>query len=75
MFKNHYTYRTEWSQEDDAYIATVLEFPLLSGLGETRNEAVQELEIALEATIAWLKEDGEPIPEPLSEKEYERNIS
>jgi predicted RNase H-like HicB family nuclease len=70
MFENHYTYRTAWSQEDDGFIAKVLEFPSLSGFGETRLEAEQELEIALETSIEWLKEDGEEIPEPLSLLEH-----
>jgi len=28
--KERYTYREEWSQEDDAYIAHCLEFPSLA---------------------------------------------
>ena len=73
--KNYYTYRTEWSQEDNCYIARVLEFPSLSAFGDTRTEAEAELNHVIEDVTKWMKEDNEAIPEPLSHKEYKGNIS
>jgi len=74
-FENHYTYRTEWSQEDNCYIARVLEFPSLSAFGDTRTEAEAELNHVIEDVLKWMKEDNELIPEPITHKEYKGNIS
>ena len=70
MLESHYSYRVDWSPEDNVFIARVEEFPSVSAFGDTEEEAVQELKIALEGVIEWLKEDGESIPEPLSHNKY-----
>ena len=75
MLKNQYAYRIEWSPEDDVFIARVDEFPSVTAFGNTEQEAIRELEIALEGVIEWLIEDGEPIPEPLSSNKYQEKIS
>lgn len=51
-----------WSDEDECYIATLPEFPFLSGLGDTKEEALRELEIALEASIRLYEDEGWPLP-------------
>jgi len=73
--ENHYTYRIEWSQEDNCYIARVLEFPSLSAFGDTRSDAEAELNHVIEDVLKWMKEDNEPIPEPITHKEHKGNIS
>lgn len=53
---------TEWSDEDQAYIATNMLHPYLSGIGSTRNNAIGHLKVAIELeaesmtakTRAWL---------------------
>ena len=39
-----YTYRVEWSEEDNTHIAKCLEFPSLSAHGKTAKEALSEIE-------------------------------
>jgi len=39
-----------YSDEDQAYIATCEEFPSLSGIGNTPEEAKEELKIAIDGT-------------------------
>ena len=72
---NKYTYRVEWSEEDQVHIAHCLEFPSLAAHGSTVIEALEEIESVVAATVAWLKEDGEPIPEPFGTKAYRGNLT
>ena len=62
--KHKYSIDTIWSDEDEGFIATCKEFPGLSAFGETRQEALEEAEIALEGFIEVFKEDGCPLPDP-----------
>ena len=38
-----YSYRVQWSPDDDEYVATVLEFPSLSYLDQDQTDALQGL--------------------------------
>lgn len=73
--KNLYTYRIEWSTEDECFIAKVLEFPSLSAFGDTREVAQRELDIVIDHTLEWMEEEKESIPDPLSLKDYKGNIA
>jgi predicted RNase H-like HicB family nuclease len=73
-FENHYTYRTEWSHEDESFISRALEFPSLSAFGDTRIEAENELDKVIIQVINWLKEENSPIPQPITEKEYKGEL-
>ncbi len=56
-----------WSEEDQGYIATV---PALSGCsawGETQQDALKEINFAIEAWIESCKKSGNPTPRPLSQ--------
>jgi predicted RNase H-like HicB family nuclease len=69
MFK--YSIHLDWSSEDDCYLATINEFPGLSAFGDTPEQAAHEAQIAAEAMIEILKEDGEEIPAPaLTRRRY-----
>lgn len=59
-----YSMVIQWSEEDDGYIATIPELSGLSAFGITREEALQELEVAKEAYLEVSKEDGCELPEP-----------
>ena len=60
----NYSFRLEWSDEDDGYIATCPEIPGLSAFGETPEEAIEEAQVALELFVEDYKESGESLPEP-----------
>jgi predicted RNase H-like HicB family nuclease len=62
MFK--YSILLDWSNEDNCYLATIKEFPGLSAFGDTPEQAAHEAQIAAEAMIEVMKEDGEEIPAP-----------
>lgn len=67
---DQYTYRVFWSKEDDEFVATVAEMPLLSWLAPTQTEALEGLRQVVEDVIADMQECGEAVPKPFSEKSY-----
>lgn len=67
---SHYTYRVAWSVEDDEFVATVAEFPSLSWLAPSQVEALQGLEAVLTDLVLDMQEQGEDVPEPISERSH-----
>ena len=53
-----------WSIEDDSYIAEVPELPGCNAHGETYEEAIREIQEAMELWIDSAREFGHAIPEP-----------
>lgn len=70
MNHDHYTYRISWSEEDGEHVATCLEFPSLSWLAQSPEEALAGIRQMVADTIMEMKEADEPIPTALSKKEY-----
>lgn len=70
-----YTYRVEWSEEDGAHIATCLELPTLKAHGKTMELAIKAIKKVVSATLKWMKEDKEEMPEPFSTKQYKGNLT
>lgn len=66
----HYTYRVLWSEEDAEHIALCAEFPSLSFLAETPDEALQGLLDIVKDIIIDMLANGETIPQPLTTKSY-----
>jgi predicted RNase H-like HicB family nuclease len=59
-----YSFTLAWSDEDKGYIATVPEFPGLSGFGKSPDKAVRKAMEAVQMAIEIMEEDGESIPVP-----------
>jgi len=70
-----YTYRIEWSDEDKCHVARCLEFPSLGAHGKTAEKALKEIRAAVSASIAWLEEEKDPVPEPLSLRKYKGHLT
>lgn len=70
-----YTYRIEWSEEDQLHIARCLELPSLAAHGDTAEGALKEIEKVVEEAIAWMQEEKEEIPEPFGLKRYKGNLT
>lgn len=70
-----YTYRIEWSEEDQVHIARCLEFPSLSAHGDTIEKALKEIKFVVGETIKWMEEESEPIPEPLGVKKFKGHLT
>ena len=53
-----------WSDEDKAWVADAPDLKSCSAFGDTPEEALHELETAINAWLAAAREKGLPIPEP-----------
>src|SRR5579872_7021582 len=65
-----YTYRVMWSEEDKNYVGLCAEFPSLSWLDKSQDDAFEGIRRIVAETIADMKSHHEPIPEPLSSKKF-----
>jgi len=71
MLQNdRYTYRVTWSEEDNEYVGLCVEFPSLSWLERTPEDALQGIRQVVADCVADLEQNGEPVPEPLATKKY-----
>ena len=61
----HYTYRVTWSAEDGEHVALCAEFPSLSWLAPTRQEALAGLRELIQEVVADMRANGETPPEPV----------
>ena len=59
-----YTYRVEWSEEDQEFVGTVAEFPSLSCLADSSLDALSGIQQVVLQAIDILEEEGKPVPEP-----------
>jgi predicted RNase H-like HicB family nuclease len=53
-----------WSDEDEAWVADVPDLSYCTAHGSTPQEAVAEVELALEAWLEAARATGRPIPRP-----------
>jgi predicted HicB family RNase H-like nuclease len=67
---DHYTYRVTWSAEDSEHIGLCAEFPSLSWLARTPEEALAGIRKQVDVAVADMKSSGEAVPHPLAEKHY-----
>ncbi|MBX2998501.1 MAG: type II toxin-antitoxin system HicB family antitoxin [Caldilineaceae bacterium] len=65
-----YTYRVTWSEEDQEHLGLCTEFPSLSWLADTPEEALAGIRAIVAEVVTDLQTNGEPVPEPLATKSY-----
>ena len=65
-----YLYSVGWSEEDEAFVARVAEFPSLAAHGETQEAAMLEIKNVVEFVLKDLEESNEPIPEPFGKRSF-----
>ncbi|MFH1906590.1 MAG: toxin-antitoxin system HicB family antitoxin [Chloroflexota bacterium] len=71
MLQNdRYTYRVTWSEEDNEYVGLCAEFPSLSWLEPSPEEALKGIRQTVAQVAADLEKSGEPVPEPIAVKKY-----
>jgi predicted RNase H-like HicB family nuclease len=63
-----YTIEIFYSEEDEGYIAVVPELPGCSAFGETEEEALKEIKVAIELWIDTAKKEGREIPKPMGKE-------
>lgn len=64
MRRDSYTITIFWSEEDEAYIAVVEELQGCSAWGETYEDALREVRVAMRLWVEVAREKGFPVPEP-----------
>jgi predicted HicB family RNase H-like nuclease len=67
---DQYTYRVSWSEEDEEYVGTCAEFPSLSWLDSTPENALAGIRKVVARCLADMKRSGEALPEPLAIKAF-----
>ena len=70
MSADHYTYRVTWSAEDQEHLGLCTEFPSLSWLAASPEDALSGIRSIVHEVIDDLRASAEPIPEPLAERKY-----
>lgn len=67
---DRYTYRVTWSEEDGEYVSSCIEFPSLSWLAVTPEEALKGMRKLVNDVVTDLRNNGEPVPQPISTKSF-----
>lgn len=70
LMNDHYTYRVTWSEEDQEYVALCAEFPSLSWLAASPEEALSGIRTLVADVIADMQANAEPAPEPLATRRF-----
>ena len=70
MNNDRYTYRVSWSEEDNEYVGVCIEFPSLSWLAQTPEEALRGIRQVVSEVVVALEANGEVVPEPIAVKQY-----
>jgi antitoxin HicB len=63
-----------YSDEDQGYIATAPELPGCSAFGETEEEAIREVKVAVSLWLSAAKRAGRKVPEPIVEKKFKNRF-
>lgn len=72
--RDRYTYRVSWSAEDGEHVGTCVEFPGLSWLAESPEEALQGIRQVVADAVADMKEQGEAVPQPIADRPFSGKI-
>ena len=67
---DHYTYRITWSAEDKEHVGLCAEFPSLSWLAPSPDEALSGIQRLVRESVADMRATGEPVPAPLADRAY-----
>lgn len=70
-----YTYRIEWSQEDEAFVARCAEFPGLGAHGRSQEEALRQVKVAVAAALQWLRDEKREAPEPMGSRKFRGHLT
>lgn len=67
---DHYSYRVIWSEDDNEYVGLCAEFPSLSWLAKSPEEALHGIREVVADVVLEMQKAGEFVPEPLTSKKY-----
>jgi predicted HicB family RNase H-like nuclease len=67
---DRYTYRVTWSEDDQEYVGLCAEFPSLSWLDRTPEDALRGIRGLVTKVLSDLKRGNEAPPEPISTRQF-----
>jgi predicted RNase H-like HicB family nuclease len=67
----HYAINVFWSDEDGVWIADVPDLKSCSAFGETPEQALAEVRVAMEAWLAAARDAGLPVPAPRYQPQHQ----
>ncbi len=70
MQTDHCTYRVIWSAEDKEHVGMCVEFPSLSWLAKTPEEALKGIRKVVAEVVKDMRASGEAVTAALAEKRY-----
>lgn len=70
MNVDHYTYRVTWSAEDGEHVGLCAEFPSLSWLAASPEEALAGIRAVVADCVKDMLANAEPAPEPIADRRY-----
>ena len=70
LHRDRYTYRVTWSEEDGEHVGLCAEFPSLSWLAPTPEEALKGVRQLVAEAVADLEAGGEAVPEPVAVRSF-----
>jgi predicted HicB family RNase H-like nuclease len=71
MLENdRYTYRVTWSEDDQEHAGLCAEFPSLSWLAATPEDALAGIRRLVADVAADMQANGETVPEPIAARRY-----
>jgi predicted HicB family RNase H-like nuclease len=71
---DHYVYRVVWSEDDQEYVGLCAEFPSLSWLAESQDDAWQGIRKLVAEIVQDMQTNEEPLPVPFADKNYSGNF-
>lgn len=70
-----FSYTVAWSDEDQAFIGRVIEFPSLAAHARTQEKALREICSVVGHVLEDLRAERESIPEPLGKRRYSGRLN
>lgn len=67
---DRYTYRISWSEDDQEYVGLCIEFPSLSWLAKSPDDALQGIRKIIEDAVIDMQNNGETPPAPISGRSF-----
>ena len=72
---DEYPYRVHWHEPDRCFLGRVEEFPSLSGVGDSLEEALREIKTVVVAAFEDMVAAGEEIPAPFSRRGFSGKLN
>ena len=71
----HYLYTVGWSDDDEAYVARIAEFPSLAAHGDSQEAALRAIQQVVRAVLKDMVTSKEPIPQPLGKRSFSGRLN